>query len=55
MNINIYNYLQNFEDMDLPKENNILVEDDDRIKLIDDFGWKYFMYRYRKIYFWDTG
>lgn len=36
MNINIYNYLQNFEEMNLPNVQGVLLEDDDRIKLISE-------------------
>lgn len=38
MNIDIYKYLQNFEDMDLPNENKVLIEDGERINLIADFS-----------------
>lgn len=41
MNINIFNYLQNFENMNLPNEHGIIIEDGKRIKHLSDIFCTY--------------
>lgn len=41
MNLNIYNYLHNFEEMNLTNENGVVVEDNDRVVKLNDLKGKY--------------